>query len=132
MVACASTNSSGGAFRKSNAPSPSESVVQRQLEAYNRHDLEAFLATYAEDVKLYRMPSAEPTISGKAQLGEFYRRSRFNLPALHAQVVHRAVLGNKVVDHERVFGLKKDAVDAVAVYAIADGRIVTVWLFYPD
>lgn len=35
-----------------------EAVVQRQLEAYNARDLEAFVAQYADDVELYRPPAA--------------------------------------------------------------------------
>ena len=33
-------------------PTPEE-LVQQQLNAYNGHDLEAFLAVFAEDVKVY-------------------------------------------------------------------------------
>jgi hypothetical protein len=36
-------------------PSP-EYLVQQQLNAYNAHDLDAFLEPYAEDVELYEFP----------------------------------------------------------------------------
>ena len=104
-------------------------VVQRQLDAYNRRDLDAFVATYADDTKVYRMPTTEPTLSGKHELAEFYRTARFNQPALHAELVHRSVLGGTVVDHERITGLRADPLEAVAVYAVEDGLIRTVWLF---
>lgn len=109
-----------------------ERVVQRQLDAYNAHDLQAFIATYAEDVALYRVPQTTPAISGKQKLTEFYRDSRFNLPNLHAELVHRSVIGNKVVDHERVSGLRPQPVDAVAAYVVHDGLIQSVWLFYAE
>ena len=107
-------------------------VVQNQLDAYNDHDLPAFLATYSEDVVLYRVPAATPVMVGKQQLGEFYRTSRFNLPDLHAELLHRTVVGNKVVDHERISGLKSEPVEAVAAYVVSDGLIQSIWLFQPE
>ena len=105
-------------------------VVQRQLEAYNARDLAAFVATYAEDIRIYRMPSLEPAVSGRAQLTETYRE-RFRSPSLHAQILARVVLGNKVIDHERVAGIREHPIEAVAVYEVAEGLIRTVWFFYP-
>jgi hypothetical protein len=107
-------------------------VVQKQLDAYNDHDLAAFLATFSEDVVLYRVPASAPAMVGKQQLGEFYRTSRFNLPQLHAQLLHRTVVGNKVVDHELISGLKSEPVEAVAAYVVSDGLIQGVWLFAAD
>jgi hypothetical protein len=105
-------------------------VVQRQLEAYNARDLEAFAATYADGITIYRMPSTEPAIAGKAQLRDVYRR-RFSSPSLHADIVTRIVLGNKVIDHERVQGIREQPVEALAVYEVAAGLIEKVWFFYP-
>jgi hypothetical protein len=107
-------------------------VVQRQLDAYNAHDLQSFVATYSDDVAVYRAPSTTPAISGKQELSEFYGNSRFNLPRLHAEVLHRSVVGNKVVDHERITGLRESPVEAIAVYLVEDGLIRTVWLFTAD
>ena len=45
-------------------------IVQRQVDAYNAHDLDRFVATYADSIRIFRMPSTEPAISGKAQLIE--------------------------------------------------------------
>lgn len=109
-----------------------EQLVQRQLEAYNARDLEAFVATYAEEVKAYRMPSREPSISGRAALAEFYGSQRFNIPELHADIVKRIVLGNKVIDHERVRGIQPHPVEVVAVYEVSGGLIRTVWFFAPE
>ena len=106
-------------------------VVQRQLEAYNARDLDRFIATYSDQVRIFRMPSVEPAISGKSQLAEAYGK-RFSSPSLHAEVLARIVLGNKVIDHERVRGIKEVPVEAVAVYEVAEGLIQTVWFFYPS
>lgn len=107
-------------------------VVQRQLEAYNAHDLGGFVAAYSDAVEVFRMPSAAPAIVGKAQFVEFYATRRFNIPELRAEVLDRIVLGSKVVDHERIWGLGEAPVEAVEVYHVIDDLIATVWFFYPD
>ena len=82
-------------------------VVQRQLEAYNARDLELFVAEYSDAVEIFRPPAVPPAISGKAQLSEFYRTQRFSLPSLKADILNRIVLGNRVIDHERMIMLRE-------------------------
>ena len=83
-----------------------EAIVQRQLEAYNRRDLDAFLACYADDARLWRAP-ATLTESGREALRARYQRRFEGAPALHATILQRIVLGRFVVDHERVTGVPK-------------------------
>ncbi len=111
-----------------NAVSPAD-VVQRQVEAYNDHDLNRFVSAYSETITIFRMPSAEPSIRGKAQLTEFYSTQRFNLPALRAEIVNRIVLGDKVIDHERVWGVRDTPIEVAAIYQVAAGLIERVWFF---
>ena len=101
--------------------------VQRQLEAYNAHDLEAFVAQYSEDIKVYRLPADQPVTVGKAAFAEHYRKNRFNIPTLHAEVVSRIAVGNKVIDHELVTGIAAQPVHAAAIYEVNEGLITTVW-----
>lgn len=102
--------------------------VQRQLEAYNDHHLDRFMAEYAEDVKVFRPPNPEPVLSGKPAMAAHYAKNRFNLPALHADLVNRIVSGNKVVDHEKITGVAGLS-SAIAVYEVVEGKIRTVWFF---
>ena len=106
-------------------------VVQRQLEAYNARDLDRFAAQYAEDIALYRMPAEQPTTRGKQQFREVYRQ-RFASANLHAEILSRIVTGSKVIDHERIVGIRDVPIEAVAVYEVRDGLIRTVWFFYPE
>ena len=104
-------------------------VVQRQLEAYNARDLPRFVACYSDSVQVFRPPSGDPAIAGKAAFSDFYATQRFHLPALRAEVVNRIVLGNKVIDHERVFGVRAQAFEVAVVYEVSAGLIQAVWFF---
>ena len=107
-------------------------IVQRQLEAYNDHHLERFIATYSDTVALYRMPATAPALVGKAALAAFYAGQRFNVPTLHAEVVRRTAVGNKVIDHERITGLLDQPYEVAAVYEVVGGLIQNVWMFAAD
>ena len=104
-------------------------AVQRQLEAYNARDLGRFLAEFADDVRVYRPPAAEPAISGKSAFAAFYATERFNRPALRAEVLSRMVLGNSVVDHERITGVRDEPFEVIVAYRVVDGRIAALWTF---
>ena len=106
-------------------------VVQHQVEAYNRRDIDAFAAAYHDDVRIFRLPSTTPAMVGKAALREFYETKRFNLPGLHAEVRQRIVLGNKVIDQECVTGTGDQPLEVVAAYEVLDGLITTVWFLSP-
>src|SRR5207247_6624687 len=67
---------------------------------------------------IFRIPSTEPSISGEGQLAEFYSTQRFNLPKLRAEIVNRIVLGDKVIDHERVWGVRDTPIEVAAIYQV--------------
>ncbi len=104
-------------------------VVQRQLDAYNARDLARFLAEFHDDVKVYRPPAAEPVLSGKAAFADFYATQRFNQPQLHAHIVGRLVMGQRVIDHERISGLGDQPVEMAVVFDVVGERIQTMWSF---
>jgi hypothetical protein len=109
-----------------------ETAVQHQLEAYNARDLARFLAVYAEDIRIYRPPATEPAVAGKAALGEMYATQRFNRPGLHAELLNRMVISNKVIDHERIGGVREQPFEVAAVYEVIDGLIRNAWFFGAD
>ena len=80
---------------------PKDSPVQRQLDAYNAHDLEGFLACYATDVVI-RHGNGEVLTSGHEQLRADYGQLFEQQPDVHAVVVNRVQAGEWVVDEERV------------------------------
>jgi imidazolonepropionase-like amidohydrolase len=100
-------------------------LVQRQLNAYNRRDLESFLESYSEDVEIYDSPN-EQQLKGKVSMRESYRVLFEKSPQLHCELVNRIALGDTVVDQERVTGLQGKTVEAIAIYTIKDGKISRV------
>ncbi|MBL9117639.1 MAG: nuclear transport factor 2 family protein [Verrucomicrobiaceae bacterium] len=104
-------------------PSP-ESVAQRQLDAYNAHDVDALLATYTEDVQQFEFP-VTLLCSGAAALRE-RMTARLSDPLLHARLINRIVMGNTVIDHEevtRTFPEGSGKIELVAIYEVRDGKI---------
>ena len=101
--------------------------AQRQLDAYNARDLESFVREYTEDIIVFCLPETEPILVGKAALAEHYRKNRFNLPGLHAELVNRMVFGNKVIDQERVTGVQDVPMEVAAIYEVSPSGISKVW-----
>ena len=103
-----------------------EQLAQQQLNAYNGHNLEAFLAPYAEDVKIYTFPN-KLNFEGKETMRKNYQFIEKN-PDLHCELVNRIVEGNTVIDHENVTVSKdRPPFKAIAIYKIKDGKIAEVY-----
>lgn len=107
-------------------------VVQRQLEAYNERDIDKFMLTFSDSIKVYKMPTLEPSIVGKEAVAEFYLTKRFNHVGLRAELISRTALGNKIFDRERVWGVNEEPIEMVAVFEVKDGLIETIWSFFID
>jgi len=108
-------------------------VVQRQLEAYNARDIDALMATYADDVEHFEFPST-PVAKGSAEV-----RSRLAVrlaePDLHARLLGRTVMNEFVIDHEIVTRNFVDGIGTIemfAIYEVRGGRIVRGWFRFGD
>ena len=70
--------------------------------------------------------------AAKVEIGPELVDQRFNLPALHAELVNRIVIGSTVIDHERVRGIRPQSFEVAACYRVVDGLIRTVWFLSGD
>lgn len=105
-----------------------ETVVQRQLDAYNARNLDALLAIYADDAKLFEHPNTL-LAQGTAALRERFT-ARFQEPNLHATLLQRTVAGTFVIDHEKVtrtFPEGPGELEVVMIYEVLAGRIAKSW-----
>ena len=103
-------------------------VVQRQLDAFNARDIDALLATYANDAQMFEHPS-QLLASGTVAFRERFA-VRFQEPNLHATLLSRVVMGNIVVDHEevsRTFPEGPGKIRLIMIYEVQNGRIARAW-----
>lgn len=104
-------------------------VVARRTAAYNAHDIDAFLATYHEDLLVYEYPDN--------LLGEGTDRMRNIFGPQFADndgeiVVHsRHALENVVLSDETVTFYGKTEHN-IGIYTVEDGLIVEVRLIEPE
>ncbi len=106
-------------------------AVQQQLDAFNRRDLEAFLAAYAPDVVL-EDGAGQVLMRGHDGMRAMYGPLFAQSPDLHAEVVNRIAVGDYVVDEERTTGFNfpgyPSELHAAVVYRLAGGKIAQVRL----
>jgi hypothetical protein len=93
-----------------------EDAVERQVRAYNAHDVDEFVACYTEAVVI---EDAEGGVlmSGREEVREHYG-GIFGLYDLSAEIVSRVRVGAYVVDEERVTGFPGGEVHAVIIYRL--------------
>jgi len=101
-----------------------DALVQQQLNAYNAHNLEAFLDTYADDVELYDFPG-KLVCKGKDQMRKIYGFLN-NSPDLHCQVKSRIIQGGTVIYKEVVTGVSGLG-ESTAIYQTENGKIKKVY-----
>ena len=105
-----------------------EQVVQKQLEAYNQCDIEAFAATYTDDVKVVD-GTGKVVCEGLAQLREVYAPLFEANPHQVALITKRITDGDWVIDDEEVIGRADNKRrNAVAIYRVTGDRIRHVTL----
>ena len=101
-----------------------ESIVQEQLDAYNKRDLDAFADTYSQGIELYQYPN-ELNSKGLSKLKQQYGSFFESTPDLNCEIVNRIVIGNKVIDHESVT-VNGSVFKAIAIYEVMNGEIAKV------
>lgn len=108
-----------------NSPSP-QAVVQENLDFYNKRNLDGFMSSFSPEIALYTFGKSEPIAQGLSAIRELYGKLFEDSPELYSTILHRAVLGNKVIDHESITGRKgsKTPIELVMIYEVKDGKIV--------
>jgi hypothetical protein len=108
-------------------------VVQAQVDAYNKHDVDAFLNCYADNATIYWLDGHKPPTKGaKALHDEFAFLSK--IPAAGAgfgvDVVMKTITGPTVANVEHMRGLPPNAPpvpDTLVIYEVRDGKILNAW-----
>jgi hypothetical protein len=107
------------------------SCVDAQIDAYVARDTARFAACYAQDASCVSLTNGRVLASNRDEIarvwGELFarREARFEL-------VGRLLLGNLVIDHERVTNVETGfVVEAIAAYEVREGLIQRVWFLEP-
>lgn len=99
-------------------------VVNERMEAHNTHDLERFLAVYADDIQIYDFPNTPLGTPGKDHLRKIFA-PLFNYQAVQTQISEQMVNGKFVVNRETV--TRNGRVNEyISIYEVKDGLIRSV------
>ena len=105
---------------------PKTDIVQRQLDAYNAQDLDAYCACFTSDLIVADL-NGKVTSSGldafRARYADVFKR----WPGNRARLVNRIRVGATVIDHEDVTrGAGLERFEVAAVYTLRDGKIARI------
>jgi hypothetical protein len=106
--------------------SDAATLVQRQLDAYNAQDLDAYVACYAPGVIVAGLNGAVTETSREA-LRARYEKAFAQFPQNKAYLKNRIEVGATVIDHEHV--VRKpggEEFEIIAIYTLKDGLIARV------
>lgn len=104
--------------------------VQAQLDAYNAHDVDAFLACYAPDAVI-RHADGRVLMQGHEQIRARYEKLFEANPSVTAEVPTRIRAGSWVVDEEKV-RLTQGELHVAVGYEVRDGLIRSVVMMRSD
>jgi imidazolonepropionase-like amidohydrolase len=111
-------------------PPKPQAIVDLQIDAYNRRDLDAFLRCYADDVVGVLMPSGTFMFRDRDVWRDSHRQVFAENPELHCTIASRVVDGRFVVDQEVISGMKAaPPLRRAAMYEVEGRQIKRVWFF---
>jgi hypothetical protein len=101
-------------------------VVQENLEFYNQRNMEGFMSSFSDRIILFTYEKKEPIAKGKDEIKKLYKGLFEESPKLNSTILHRAVIGNKVIDHESIKGRRgsKKPIKLVMIYEVSDDKIL--------
>jgi hypothetical protein len=98
-------------------------VVNKRMDAYNQHNLNAFLATYAETVQVYTYPDKQ-LAGGKVHLQSIFE-PMFKEGNVSVTIHQQIEKDSFVINQETVIYADKKT-DYVSIYKVEDGLITEV------
>jgi hypothetical protein len=103
-----------------------ESVVQASIDAYNAHDVNAYIALFTPAATFGQLGGRILLDSRDAMQG--YHQQLFAArPTIRCTILERAVMGAFVIDHQQIAGADQPPMQAMVLSEVREGRIVKVW-----
>jgi uncharacterized protein (TIGR02246 family) len=98
-------------------------IIDKLVDAYNARDARGFADFFTEDAICYEHPN-EIAQNGREAIFEFYKQRFTEFPQNQTEIVHRIVLGTRIIDHERVRrSPDTKPFEAVAIYEMENGLV---------
>ena len=105
---------------------PNIGIAQKQLDAYNAQDLDAYVAFFTEDCVVSGL-NGTPSETSREAVKARYAKAFAQFPQNRAVLKNRIAVGNTVVDHERVIRAPGgEEFEIIAIYTFRDGLIARV------
>jgi len=98
-------------------------IVNRRMQAYNNHDIEDFMALYAEDVEIYTYPDLLLG-KGKAHLQSLFE-PMFDQKSVQIEIHHQIAKDSFVINHETVTD-GDSKTEYVSIYEVKNNLIQSV------
>ena len=76
-------------------------VVNKRMDAYNKHDLKAFLGTYSDDIQVYTYPDKQLGRKGKPHMRSIFE-PMFKEAKVKVTIHHQIEQGKYVINEETV------------------------------
>lgn len=111
---------------------PMETLIERQLQAFNAHDVAGLLDCYSPEGEQILLDGSEATVLARghealaARFGQRFAEAR-----PQAQLLSRHVAGPLVLDHERLLQWTQGqcvSLELWVLYEVEQGRIRRAWL----
>lgn len=106
-------------------------VAEKQIETFNRRDLDGFMALYAEDAVVAEFPSGKVLWQGKTAIRERYA-GLMSQAMPPVRVEPRVVDGAFVLDYEVWDAKPGERGHATWMYEIKGGLIRRAWTVRPN
>ena len=100
---------------------PFTELLDSVLNDFNAHDAKRFTAHFAEDACVYQHPEASLQ-KGRVEMTTYYFRRFKEVPKIRAALLHRTVIGDYVIDHERIQRSPDEAPVEVLAINLVKGR----------
>lgn len=98
-----------------------EAIVQKQFDTWNAKDIDAFVKTFSDDIKVYEFQK-KLYVDGQNQLYDLFSELFTRSPNLFCEISNRIVIGNTVIDKE-IISDKNSSHEAIVIYEVAKSKI---------
>ena len=105
---------------------PNIDIAQKQLDAYNAQDLDAYVGFFAENCVIAPI-NGQPSETSRDAIKARYAKAFAQFPQNKAVLKNRIAVGSTVVDHELVIRAPGgEQFEIIAIYTFKDGLISRV------